>query len=512
MSERKIDIYDTTLRDGAQTPGVDLTVGNKIHIARKLSEVGIPYIEGGWPGANPTDTEFFRQIRDVDLRDSQIVAFGMTARAGVRADSDPGLQELLESETGILTIFGKSWTLHVDEVLRVSREYNLRAIYDSVGYLTREGRRVFYDAEHFFDGFNDDPEYALASIEAAKNAGSEAVILCDTNGGARPDEIYNITKKVRRQLGDDFPLGIHVHNDGGLANINTIEAVRAGATQVQVTVNGAGERTGNVDLCEFVPMAKLKYGIDTGFPLERLTDLSRFVELQNGLSVPVNKPYVGKNAFTHKGGVHVSAVRRTTRAYEHIDPKIVGRNTLFEHSDQGGGANVEDILEKHGFELSKNDPRFRILVQEMKEIKVLGDAQEYLLLHETLNEEKTPFEVVDSLVIMQKDKPPSANVKVEVGGVQEFETSDGDGPLNAFDLALRRGLSREFEQINDVELVDYDVSTPIGERGTEAEVVVSIDFGSDGQRWTSRRSGTNQEEAAQNALVDGYKYFILRNL
>lgn len=515
MKENRIEIYDTTLRDGAQTPGVDLTVGKKIRIAQKLSEVGIPYIEGGWPGANPTDVDFFKQVKDVDLGSSKLVAFGMTSRVGVRAEEDDGLQTLLASDTGVLTIFGKSWMLHVKEVLRTSSQKNLNSIHDSVYFLRSQGRRVFYDAEHFFDGYKDNPEYALACVEAAKEAGAEIVILCDTNGGSRHDDIYNVTRLVKERLGEDFPLGIHVHNDAGLANINTIQAIRAGAVQVQVTVNGAGERTGNVDLCEFVPTAQLKYGIETGFPLENLVELSRFVELENGLAVPVNKPYVGENAFRHKGGVHVSAVRRIPRAYEHIQPDLVGAGTSFEHSDQGGGANVEEMAEKHSFEISKNEPLFRVLVDEMKKIKVLGDAQEFLLLHGVINGGADPFEVEDTLIVMTMGKEPVASVKVRIGGVEggtKLESADGDGPINAFDLALRKTLAGSFDEINDVQLLDYAVDIPKGERGTSAEIVVTIHFGSDGQRWTSRRRGTNQDEVAQNALVDGYKYYILSNV
>lgn len=515
MAERilegiKITAYDTTLRDGGQTPGVTLSVDNKLRITQKLDEFGFPYIEGGWPGANDTDSEFFTEAKGLKLKHAQLAAFGMTGRIGVSAQNDDGLDTLLKSEAGILTIFGKSWMLHVREALRTTGLKNLDTIHNTVSHLRNNGRRVFYDAEHFYDGFADNPNYALESLEAAKSAGAEVIILCDTNGGSTPEFVHEATRAVKERF-TEMPLGIHVHNDGGLAVANTLAAIRAGATQVQGTVNGAGERTGNVDFCVFLPTAKYKYGADAGLDLTGLKDLSGFVELENGLIVPPNTPYVGENAFRHKGGVHVSAMRRHPEAYQHIDPKLVGSQTSYEHSDQGGGANALEMARKHGFELSSNDPEYSLVVDAMKQLRNLGDAQEFLTLCRILRRQADPFDVLEgSQVINSRGSNPVASVRVRVNGDSYQETAVGNGPINAFDHALRKALTEKYPEVEDIRLLHYKV--PDTQRiGTEAEVSVHTTFGIDGQRWTSIARGTNQQETGENALVDGYKYYILKN-
>lgn len=503
--------YDTTLRDGAQTPGVNLSVENKLRIAKRLSDVGFPFIEGGWPGANPTDTEFFHQAKELDLGTSRLVAFGMTGRVNSKPEDDEGLKTLLESGTDIVTLFGKTWTLHVREALRTTLPKNLQTIEGSVNFLRSEGREIFYDAEHYYDGYRENPNYALETLLAAKSGGASIVILCDTNGGSTPEFVFEATTKAREVLGEDFPLGIHVHNDGGLAVINTVTAVRAGATQVQGTINGSGERAGNVDFCQFLPTAALKFGIDVGLDLTGITQLSRFVELENGLVVPPNTPYVGKNAFRHKGGVHVSAVLRNPNTYQHIDPKLVGNQTFFEHSDQGGGANVEEMARKHGFEISRDDPKFGSVVEKMKKKGILGDAQEYLILHEVLNGEGEPFRILRRRGANSDGLRPDAHIRVRIHRRIREVVAMGNGPVNAFDNALRLALTDQFPQINNIKLLHYTIPST-QQMGSDAEVVVYTEFGQNGERWTSIAKGGNQDEAGQNAIADAYKYYIWRYL
>ncbi len=500
--------YDTTLRDGAQTPDLSLTVSNKMRIATYLAKMSFPFIEGGWPEANPTDVEFFREAKSLDLRGSQLVAFGMTGRVGIRPENDPGLEALLRADTDIITIFGKSWTLHVKEALRTTEPKNLDTIYDTVAFLRGEGRRVIYDAEHFYDGYLTNPGYALDTLRAASEAGAETLVLCDTNGGAIPESIYRATKSVRRKF-PEIQLGIHVHNDSGLAVINTLAAIKAGARQVQGTINGAGERTGNVDFCVLLPTARFKYGIDGGIDLTSIYELSRFVEIENGLLVPPNTPYVGGNSFTHKGGVHISAVLRTPEAYEHIDSACVGRKTSFENSDQGGGANIMAMAEKHGFRINRNDPLYAKLVAEMKRMRVLGDAQEYLLLHRILVTPEEPFDVFNgSSVTTVRGSNPEATVKVRVNGSVLHEVAEGDGPVNAFDNALKKALGIKYPQVREIKLLRYQNSNI--QMGSDAEVVIRIEFGANGDRWTSVAKGTNQQTVAEDAIIAAYQYFLLK--
>lgn len=507
--------YDTTLRDGGQTPGVTLSPDTKIRIAERLDREGFPYIEGGWPGANPTDTDFFRQLRGHKFQHAQLVVFGMTGRVGVKPENDPSLQTLLEAETEVVTIFGKSWLLHTEKVLGTTAEANLESIYDSVVFLRRQGKRVFYDAEHFFDGYKNNSRYALSTLEAARSGGAETVILCDTNGGATPEFVSRATKAARRKLGQNFSLGIHVHNDRGLAVASTIAAVKAGATQVQGTINGAGERTGNVDLCVFIPTAKFSYGIEAvGIDLTKLYDLAKFVESENGLHIPNNHPFTGKNAFTHKGGVHVDAVRKVPKAYEHIDPKLVGRERSFESSDQGGGANIMEIGKKYGYELEKTDPRVREMVEKMKGLGVLGDAQEYLLLYEVLTGKPRPFEVLERSVTTkttQDGSKRSATVIVKINGEIIQETATGNGPINAFDNALRNVIGKYYPAVYQVGLIHW-AQPPTQRIGTDAEVVIRASFGANENEWTSATRGTDQQVTGENALIDSYNYYILHKI
>lgn len=503
--------YETSLRDGAQTPGINLSVDNKLNIARKLDEAGFPFIEGGWPGANETDTKFFQEAKGL-LVNGKLVAFGMTGRVDTAPENDPGLEALLRGDTQIITLFGKSWEEHVRLALRTIPQRYLRIIQRSIEFLREQGREVFYDAEHFFDGFKYDPKYALDTLVTARDAGASTIILCDTRGGSTPEFVYEATTAVRELLGKNYPLGIHVHNDGGLAVASSLAAVRAGATQVQGTINGSGERAGNLDLSVFLPTAEFKYGVTSGMDLTQLRGLSGFIELESGFMIPVNTPYVGEHAFTHKGGVHTSAQMRHPQAYEHISPEQVGGTRRYEHSDQGGGANVEEMARKHGFELDRSDPRFRVLVERMKGMRVLGDAQEFLLLHDVLTDETRPFEVLEgSRVTTTRGSNPDALVQVRINGSRLQEIAMGNGPINAFDTALRRAVGEFYPEIHQIRLIRYGIPST-QKIGTDAEVIISTEYGSNGDRWTSIARGTNQQEAGENALADSYNYYILRRI
>lgn len=514
MKQFKIIPYDTTLRDGAQTPGVNLSVNEKLRILQKLDEFGFPYIEGGWPDSNPTDVEFFKRAKK--LKVGKLVAFGSTIRVNETPECSKVMKALLESETEVVTIFGKSWMLHVTEALRTTGARNLEMISQSVAYLAKR-RRVFYDAEHFFDGYKDNPEYALNSLEAAKNNGAEVIVLCDTNGGSIPEFIFETTKAVREKLGEDFPLGIHVHNDSDFATVNTIFAVLAAGSkvpfQVQGTINGAGERVGNVDFCRFLPVANLKYGIDIGkINLSQLTAISRWIELENNLTVPQSAPYVGLRAFCHKGGVHVSAVMRCKNAYEHVDPAMIGNETSFEHSDLGGGANILAMAKKHGFSIKSGSEKHIELVKRMKEVQILGDAQESLLLRRVLLGISEPFDVLpESWSTSWHNGRAFAHIEVMVNGDIITQEAEGDGQINAFDIALREALVKKYPEVSEIKLLHYNMPD-IQEPGTDAEVVIHTIFGVNGKRWTSIAKGTNQQVAGENAIIDGYKYYLFQIL
>lgn len=509
--KKNIIPYDTTLRDGAQDPRARLSVAKKLAIARRLDQWGMPYIEGGWPGANEMDTEFFREAKGA-LQNSQLVAFGMTARIGIKPENDDGLELLLKSGTKVVTLVGKTWLQNVERTLRTKGLPNLETIQKSIEFLVKEGREVFFDAEHWFDGFRQNPQYAMAALEAAKEGGATVLALCDTRGSCTPEFIYRATKAVRKRF-PDMQLGIHAHNDSGLAVINTIRAVKAGATQVQGTINGVGERTGNVDLCVVLSTAEFKYGLKSGLDMQQATDVARFVAAQNEIPVPANNPYTGPNAFRHKAGLHAAGQQRDDEAYQHIDPARVGNSASFVQSEQGGSTNVEIMAKKHGFELNRNNPAFTQLVQEMKRMKVLGDAQEFLLLHRFLGSGVEPFDVLNgSRVVDTRGLAPEAYVRVQVNGDIHEEEATGDGPINAFDLALKKALSQKYPQINNIEIDDYTVTLPQGESGSAAEVEVYVRLKANGDTWTSRVRGTDQQRTGEDALIQGYKYYLLKQI
>jgi 2-isopropylmalate synthase len=514
----EVKIYDSTLRDGTQAEDFCFSVEDKVRIALKLDDIGIHYIEGGWPGSNPKDAGFFREIRNYHLKQTRIAAFGATFHPGSTAAADPNLKALLEANTELVTIFGKSWTVHVKEALHTTLARNLQLISESIGFLRQQDKTVFYDAEHFFDGFKDNPEYALSTIAKAMEAGAECIILCDTNGGSLPSHIQNAIRTVKEKF-PDIPFGIHTHNDSDLAVANTLTAVEMGAVQVQGTINGVGERCGNADLCSIIANLCLKMGHASLAPenLKKLRQVSRFVlELAN---IPSNRyqPFVGRSAFAHKGGIHISAVTKNPKTYEHIDPTVVGNKRRILVSDLSGRATIKQKAAEFGLELSKRDPVAMQVLEELKELEHQGfqfeaaEASFELLINRTMGKGKKYFELVSFRVIDQKpseDKEPvaEATIQIRVGGQLEHTAALGNGPVNALDKALRKSLEKFYPQLKGMELIDYKVRVLPGPAGTSAKVRVLIES-TDGQdQWGTVGVSHDIIEASWQALVDSINY------
>ena len=524
----RIELFDTTLRDGTQGAGVTLSARDKGRIARRLDAFGIDVIEGGWPGSNPKDQAFFEDARDEDWTHAQVCAFGSTRRAKHAPEDDANLQALLEAETPTVCIFGKSWTLHVERTLGISKEENRDLIRSSVAFLKAHDKRVIYDAEHFFDGYADDPDYALATLAAAADAGADTLVLCDTNGGTLPHDVQRITEAAREAT--DGALGIHAHDDGGCATANTLAAVRAGARHVQGTVGGLGERCGNADLCSVVPNLQLKRDYDCVAPakLAELTDLARFVSEVANRDPDEDAPYVGRHAFAHKGGVHVSAVMKAPDAYEHVTPDAVGNKRHVLVSDLSGRSNVRHKADELGIELGEGDAARRA-VERIKELEHLGyefqgaDASFELLLR-TIQGETTHFFERERLRVRSEqdeiDAPyepgtpcVEATLVVTVRGERQIVAAEGDGPVDALSNALSKALNSFYPSLRDVRLSDYKVRVLTPQDGTAASVRVLVehrcadDTGADA--WNTVGVSTNILEASWQALADGLRYRLL---
>jgi 2-isopropylmalate synthase len=515
---REVKIYDTTLRDGTQAEDFSLSMEDKVRIALKLDELGIHYIEGGWPGSNPKDVDFFREIRNYQLKNAQIAAFGATHHHGKTAHTDENLKALVAAKSPVVTIFGKSWTVHVRDALHTTPNRNLELIHDSLAFLRSRVQTLFYDAEHFFDGFKEDPEYALASLAKAVEGGAECLVLCDTNGGNLPGFIRDAVERVKGRF-PDVSIGIHVHNDGDLAVANSLTAVEAGAVQVQGTINGVGERCGNANLCSIIPNLCLKMGIPC-LPEENLRKLravSRFVmELAN---VPPARyqPYVGRSAFAHKGGVHISAVAKNPLTYEHIEPELVGNKRRVLVSDLSGRATIKQKAEEYGLPISKNDPVAMQVLNELKELENQGfqfeaaEASFELRINKAMGRSKRYFELVGFRVIdhkMDEDQEPvsEATIRVKVGGSVEHTAALGQGPVNALDNALRRALDKFYPELKDVELSDYKVRVLPGRHGTASRVRVLIESRDGTDSWGTVGVSHDIIEASWQALVDSINY------
>ena len=528
MSDKKIWLYDTTLRDGAQREGISLSLTDKLKIVHKLDEMGIPFIEGGWPGANPKDVQLFWQLKETPLKQAQVVAFCSTRRPHKSAESDPMLQAILAANTHWVTIFGKSWDLHVTEGLKTSLEENLSMIQETIEYLRSQGRRVIYDAEHWFDGYLANPDYALLTLEAAIRGGAEWLVFCDTNGGTLPHQISDIVTDVISHFnlnGADAPhFGIHTHNDSGTAVANAIAGVLSGVSMVQGTINGYGERCGNANLCTLIPNLQLKLGYQclAEQQLTQLTPNSRFVSEMVNLAPDDHAPFVGRSAFAHKGGIHVSAVARNPITYEHIHPEAVGNERRIVVSDQSGLSNVISKAQTLGLELDKHDPTCREILQKLKILEHQGyqfeaaEASFELLMLSALNQRQTLFIIKGFQVhcdILLAGQIPNSNalatIKVLVDDQELLEVAEGNGPVSALDKALRKALVQFYPQIAKFHLTDYKVRILDGTEGTEAKTRVLVESSNGEQRWTTVGVSSNILDASYQAVVEGIEYGIL---
>ena len=514
-----IEIYDTTLRDGSQGEGINFSVADKLRIAERLDAFGMHYIEGGWPGSNPKDIEFFAETRRRKFKRARLAAFGATRRKGVRVEDDEQVRLLLEAGTPVVTIVGKTSLLHVKEVLRTTPEENLAMIADTIRFLKENGKFVIYDAEHSFDGFNDDPDYALASWRAAEKAGADFIVLCDTNGGRLPDEIARITTRARGQL--SARIGIHTHDDIGLGVANALAALEAGATHIQGTINGYGERTGNCNLTSVIPNVALKLNKRCVPPesLPKLKELSQFVDEIANIRHNPRLPWVGSAAFSHKGGQHVNAVQKLARSYEHIDPALVGNQRTVLISDLAGKSNIVLKAQELGFKITNDTPELKTILARIKELEHQGyefEAAEgslALLIRKILKHQRAPFTVVAYHVSMRRDGLESiveATVKVRVGVKVAHTVAEGDGPVNALDSALRGALVQFFPQIEKVRLTDYKVRILDSTTGTAAKTRVLIQSTDGRQEWGTVGVDDNIIEASLQALVDSMEYRLMK--
>lgn len=514
-----VELYDTTLRDGAQAEGISYSVRDKLRIVEKLDSMGLSYIEGGWPGSNPKDEAFFRQVKSLRLRTAQLVAFGSTRRATTAA-KDANLRALLKAETKVVTIFGKSWDLHVRSVLKIRPEENLKIIEDSVAYLKRRGRTVIYDAEHFFDGYKADRGYALKTLEAALDGGADAVVFCDTNGGSLPSEVARIIADAKRGL--QVPLGIHTHNDSDLAVATSIAAVEAGCRQVQGTINGYGERCGNANLLSLIIVLQLKMGYHC-LPerrLKDLTELSRYVAEISNIRQPMNRPFVGTSAFAHKGGIHVNAVMKDPATYEHINPAMVGNQRKILISELSGRSSLVLKAEQLALDLSKETPQAKRLLKQLQDLEHRGyhfeaaEGSMELLLKRQLKRFK-PFFVLEGFrVIIEKQGEKlvsEATVKLRVNGVLEQTVAEGDGPVNALDHAIRKALRQFYPKLAQMRLTDFKVRVLDEKAGTAAKVRVLIESRDQQATWGTVGVSENIIEASWQALVDSIEYKLLKD-
>ena len=521
MTAKPVSLYDTTLRDGTQGEGFQLSVLDKLRIAERLDAFGIDIIEGGWPGSNPKDIAFFSEAKNLNFKHARLAAFGATRRAKVKVEDDTQVRLLLEAETSVVTIFGKSWELQVIEVLRTTVAENQAMIRDTVAHLAKHGREVVYDAEHFFDGYKEGTEHALATLEAAVEGGAAWLVLCDTNGGTLPSEIMQICQAVKARF-PNTSLGIHTHNDSELAVANALAAVKAGATQIQGTINGYGERTGNCNLTSVIPILQLKMGLKVVPHLEKLRDLSYFVDDVSNNPHYARAPFVGRTAFAHKGGMHVNAVRKLARTYEHLEPSSVGNEQNILVSELSGQDNILSKAEELGLPLAKGSPQAAAILKRIKQLEndgysfeAAGGSLELLIRRELGNDPK-PFQLTEyhtSFRQYRDGHPPvcEATVKLMVDGTPELTVAEGHGVVNALDRALRKALMPFYPEIAGVSLVDYKVRIIDGHDATAAKTRVLIES-TDGQsHWGTVGVSENIIEASWLALVDGIDLFLQRH-
>lgn len=524
---RQVEIYDTTLRDGTQAENFNLSVNDKVRISHQLDEMGIDFIEGGWPGSNPQAVDFFKTMQGQTLKHARLSAFGSTRMFANPAHKDGNLQALIDAKTPVITIFGKSWDVHVFDALRIELADNLLIIEESLRYLRPHVEQLFYDAEHFFDGFKKNAEYALTTLGKAIDGGADCLILCDTNGGMLPHEVQPIIERVQafvRERGAKVNLGIHAHNDSETAVANSLLAMSLGVRQVQGTINGYGERCGNCNLTSVIPALALKMDCDSEAirRVGKLTETSRLVdELAN---LPSNKyqPYVGRSAFAHKGGIHVSAVKRNPLTYEHIEPEKVGNIRRILISDQSGKSNVLHKAKKFGINLENDSPIVATIVKELKDLENQGfqyegaEASFELLMRRALGTQRNYFQLkgfrtYNSKRAMEQPSETEATIRLEVGGEEVHTAAMGNGPVNALDQALRKALIHFYPHLQEVELVDYKVRVLSGEHGTGAKVRVLIESRDQHEQWGTVGVSLNIIEASWQALVDSMNYKLMRD-
>jgi 2-isopropylmalate synthase len=515
----ELEIYDTTLRDGSQGEGINFSVADKLRIAERLDAFGVHYIEGGWPGSNPKDIEFFDQAKRRVFKRARLAAFGSTRRKNLPVEKDEQVRLLLEAETPVITIYGKSWLLHVKEVLNTSPEENLAMIRDTVRFLKDRGKLVIYDAEHAFDGYKDNPDYALATCAAATEGGADLIVLCDTNGGSLPGDIVGMIQAAARKL--SARIGIHTHDDIGLGVANALAAIEAGAVHIQGTINGYGERTGNCNLTSAIPnlVLKMKHPCLPDGSMAQLRELSLFVDEIANIRHDPRQPWVGAAAFAHKGGTHVNAVQKAVESYEHINPGVIGNTRRVLISDLAGRSNILFKAQELGFEITSDTPELKSILARVKDLEHQGyefEAAEgslALLIRKSLRHEEAPFKVDAYHVSMRRDSSASvceATIKVRVGDKRAHTVAEGDGPVNALDSALRAGLVRFFPQLEKVQLTDYKVRILDSITGTAAKTRVLIESSDGKQEWGTVGVSENIIEASLQALVDSIEYALMR--
>ncbi|RKY41233.1 MAG: citramalate synthase [Candidatus Omnitrophota bacterium] len=516
-----VEIYDTTLRDGAQTEGISYSVQDKISIAKRLDDLGIHYIEGGWPYSNPKDREFFEYFKKNPLKKAKLVAFGSTAHPSSLPQKDKNLLSLLKTGTEYITIFGKSWDLHVRDVLKISGEENLKIIYESIKFLKKKGRKVFYDAEHFFDGYLHNKKYALRTLKAALEAGCDLIVFCDTNGGTLPWKIKEVVQEVKKTLNISF-FGMHCHNDLGLAVINSLITIDNGCFHIQGTINGYGERCGNANLITIIGILQLKmeYKLIPPKKLRELTEVSRFVSEISNMAHQDNQPFVGSSAFAHKGGIHIDAVAKNPTCYEHIDPGLVGNRRRFLVSELAGKTTLVLKARELEFELDKKSKKTKKLHRLLQKLEKEGyqfeaaEASFRLLLQRELRRYKKFFDLLGFRVIVEKREDgkliSEATIKLKVKGKLEYTVSEGDGPVNALDNALRKALLGIYPALSKMHLTDFKVRVLEEKRGTAAKVRVLIQSQDEKESWTTIGVSENIIEASYNALLDSIEYKLLK--
>ncbi|MBP7653477.1 citramalate synthase [Candidatus Dependentiae bacterium] len=518
---KKILIFDTTLRDGSQGEYVSFTKEDKLKICEMLDDLGLHYIEGGWPGSNPKDMEFFQEARKIEFKNSKLTAFGSTAHPkNKNVKEDKNLQELIRSKAPVITIFGKSWDFHVTQALKIGLNENLRLIEDSVFFLKDNKREVIFDAEHFFDGYCANPEYALKALEAAQKGGADYITLCETNGGMLSHKIFEIVSIVCKFM--RVPIGIHCHNDSGCGVANSLEAIRAGAVLVQGTINGLGERCGNANLCSIIPNLKFKmnYNCISSVNIKKITNVARTISELANLSHDERQPYVGNSAFAHKGGIHVSAIEKNSKTYEHIEPELVGNHRRVLISELSGKSNILYKAKNWKYEIEKEGKDLKPILEQIKELENSGfqfesaEASFEILMLKGLGKFEQLFKVIGFRVINERlgDGPTrcEATIKVEVNGKVEHTASDGNGPVNALDNALRKALMKFYPQILNIELTDYKVRVLEGIAGTSAIVRVLIESSDDKNKWGTVGVSENIVKASLDALIDSISFYLMK--